>query len=253
MGDAVTIRDVARRANVSVATVSRALNGHAQRGRARSANASSASPRSSRTVPHHAARSLSSRRTHTIGVVLPDLHGEFFSELIRGIDGVAREHGLHLLVSSYHGHPEEQGDRAARDAWARRRPAGDVALRRRRQASCASELVASASRRARSTRICTGVGLSRARHRQLRRRARDDAAPGRQRLPPHRVHHRSRRTTSTPTNACAVITTRSPSLARAQPIGVAGRVRRSLRPRARDGAVARDRSRVPMRCSPPTT
>ena len=62
-----------------------------------------------RYSPHHAARSLSSRRTHTIGVVLPDLHGEFFSELMRGIDQVARERGLHLLVSSYHGHPEEQG------------------------------------------------------------------------------------------------------------------------------------------------
>src|SRR3546814_13311487 len=56
-----------------------------------------------------AARSLSSRRTHTIGVVLPDLYGEFFSELIRGIDQVARERGLHLLVSSYHGNQAEQG------------------------------------------------------------------------------------------------------------------------------------------------
>jgi len=61
-----------------------------------------------RYTPHHAARSLSSRRTNTVGVVLPDLHGEFFSELMRGIDGVARERGLHLLVSSYHGRPEEQ-------------------------------------------------------------------------------------------------------------------------------------------------
>jgi LacI family transcriptional regulator len=42
-------------------------------------------------------------------VVLPDLHGEFFSELMRGVDLVAREHDLHLLVSSYHGHPDEQG------------------------------------------------------------------------------------------------------------------------------------------------
>src|SRR3546814_673312 len=62
-----------------------------------------------RYSPHHAARSLSSRRTHTIGVVLPDLYGEFFSELIRGIDQVARERGLHLLVSSYHGNQAEQG------------------------------------------------------------------------------------------------------------------------------------------------
>jgi LacI family transcriptional regulator len=108
MGDAVTIRDVARLAQVSVATVSRALNGQqnvARNVRERVLEAA----RELKYVPHHAARSLSSRRTRTIGVVLPDLHGEFFSELMRGIDVVAREHDLHLLVSSYHGHPEEQG------------------------------------------------------------------------------------------------------------------------------------------------
>lgn len=107
MGDAVTIKDVARRAKVSVATVSRAINGHqnvAEPVRLRVLSIAT----ELRYSPHHAARSLSSRRTHTIGVVLPDLHGEFFSELMRGIDQVAREHGLHLLVSSYHGHPEEQ-------------------------------------------------------------------------------------------------------------------------------------------------
>ena len=102
-----TIKDVARRANVSVATVSRALNGHdnvadAVRRRVHAAASEL------RYAPHHAARSLSSRRTETVGVVLPDLHGEFFSELMRGIDQVAREAALHLLVSSYHGHPGEQ-------------------------------------------------------------------------------------------------------------------------------------------------
>lgn len=104
----VTIKDVARQANVSVATVSRALNGHenvAEAVRKRVIQVAS----QLRYSPHHAARSLSSRRTHTIGVVLPDLYGEFFSELMRGIDQVARERGLHLLVSSYHGNPEEQG------------------------------------------------------------------------------------------------------------------------------------------------
>ena len=105
---AVTIKDVAREARVSVATVSRALNGHenvAEAVRKRVLEVAA----TLRYSPHHAARSLSSRRTHTIGVILPDLHGEFFSELIRGIDQVARERGLHLLVSSYHGDPEEQG------------------------------------------------------------------------------------------------------------------------------------------------
>ena len=104
----VTIKDVARHANVSVATVSRALNGHpnvAEDVRRRILGVAE----QLRYSPHHAARSLSSRRTQTLGVVLPDLYGEFFSELMRGIDHVARERGLHLLVSSYHGNPQEQG------------------------------------------------------------------------------------------------------------------------------------------------
>ena len=104
----VTIKDVARVAEVSVATVSRALNGHSNVV-AEVRNRVLAVARDLRYTPNAAARSLSSRRTHTLGVVLPDLYGEFFSELVRGVDQVARMHGLHLLVSSYHGNPEEQG------------------------------------------------------------------------------------------------------------------------------------------------
>ena len=104
----ITIKDVARQANVSVATVSRALNGHENVAEAVRKRVIAVA-NELRYTPHHAARSLSRRRTNTIGVVLPDLHGEFFSELMRGIDHVARERGLHLLVSSYQGNPEEQG------------------------------------------------------------------------------------------------------------------------------------------------
>ncbi len=105
----VTIKDVAREANVSVATVSRALNGQHNVAESVRRRIQEVAQRL-RYTPHHAARSLSSRRTRTIGVVLPEVYGEFFSELVYGIDLVAREHGLHLLVSSYHGDPREQGD-----------------------------------------------------------------------------------------------------------------------------------------------
>ena len=105
----VTIKDVAREAQVSVATVSRALNGQDNVAEAVRHRVQVVAERL-RYTPHHAARSLSSRRTRTIGVVLPEVYGEFFSELIYGIDQVAREHKLHLLVSSYHGDPREQGD-----------------------------------------------------------------------------------------------------------------------------------------------
>jgi LacI family transcriptional regulator len=61
-------------------------------------------------VPHSGARSLITRRTQLLGVLLPDLYGEFFSELIRGIDLAARAHGFHILVSSSH---DNAGEAAA--------------------------------------------------------------------------------------------------------------------------------------------
>lgn len=101
-----TIRDVARIAEVSVATVSRVLNSPDVVSKATRARVEAAAAALD-YVPHSAARSLSTRRTDTIGVILPDLHGEFFSELIRGIDLATRERGLHLLLSHSHGDPNE--------------------------------------------------------------------------------------------------------------------------------------------------
>jgi LacI family transcriptional regulator len=98
---AATIKDVAREAKVSVASVSRALNGGHGVTDATGQRIREAALRL-RYVPHAAARTLITRRTNTIGALLPDLYGEFFSELIRGIDLAARARGLHLLVSSSH-------------------------------------------------------------------------------------------------------------------------------------------------------
>lgn len=107
MAAAVTIRDVAKAAGVSVATVSRALN-----------NRSNVAPevrthvvaiaRELNYVPHAGASSLSSRRTNMIGIVLPALHGEFISEFIRGVESVTRDQGFHLLVSGYHDSFDDQ-------------------------------------------------------------------------------------------------------------------------------------------------
>jgi LacI family transcriptional regulator len=101
-----TIRDVARLAEVSVASASRAMNGLGSVTDATRQKVLAAA-RMLRFVPHSGARSLSTQRTDTVGLVLPDLYGEFFSELIRGVDLAARERGLHLLVSNSHGDAEE--------------------------------------------------------------------------------------------------------------------------------------------------
>jgi LacI family transcriptional regulator len=99
----VTIKDVAREASVSVATVSRVLNG-AGIVRPETARRIKDVASALRYTPHGGARSLITRKTHTLGVLLPDLYGEFFSEVIRGIDFAARAKGFHILVSrSYEG------------------------------------------------------------------------------------------------------------------------------------------------------
>ena len=97
-----TIRDVARAAKVSIATVSRALNGHSNV-RANVREHVQAVATALGYVPHTGARSLSLAKTNAIGVMLPDLHGEFYSEALRGIDGEASARGLQLLLSNMHG------------------------------------------------------------------------------------------------------------------------------------------------------
>src|SRR3546814_461911 len=101
-----TLRDVAREAGVSAATAARAINGHSTvTGPPRAAVM--AAVKKLNFVPHSGARSLTRRKSDTVGVILPDLFGEFFSEIIRGIDLVAHEAGLHLLLGNMHGSAHE--------------------------------------------------------------------------------------------------------------------------------------------------
>lgn len=102
----VTIRDVAKEAGVSVATASRAMNNMSivtPQTRAKI----EAAAKKLEYVPHVGARSLTRQKTDTIGVILPDLFGEYFSELIRGIDMAVNAAGKSLLLSTMHGSAEE--------------------------------------------------------------------------------------------------------------------------------------------------
>jgi LacI family transcriptional regulator len=95
---AATIRDVARVSKVSIATVSRVFNDSTLvSGTTRQRVLASASRLG--YWPNGIARSLITSRTHTLGVLMPDLHGEFFSEVIHGLDLKARERGFHILVT----------------------------------------------------------------------------------------------------------------------------------------------------------
>ena len=102
----ITIKDVAREAGVSIATVSRVFNdiGPVEEGTRKRVRAIA---RKLKYVPNAAGRSLSTKRTDAIGVLLPDLFGEFFSEVLRGSDQTAQQSRYHLVVSSSHNNREE--------------------------------------------------------------------------------------------------------------------------------------------------
>ena len=92
-----TIADVALRAGVSIATVSRVLNGTAPVV-AETADRIRAAIDELHYVPRTAARILASRRTDTLGLLLPEIGGAFFSPLLRGIEAEARSAGFDLLI-----------------------------------------------------------------------------------------------------------------------------------------------------------
>lgn len=100
-GGGITIRDVAGKAGVSVASVSRAFNSLDNVREETKARIMAAASELG-YVPHAGARSLSIARTQAIGVVLPDLHGEFFSECVRGMDRAANRRGYLVLLSNMH-------------------------------------------------------------------------------------------------------------------------------------------------------
>lgn len=97
-----TIKDVAKEAGVSVATVSRVVN--------KSPKASKAAIESVNTAmkklgyrPNANARALVSKSTNTIGVMVGDVSDPFFGSLLKAVDTVAQAHQKHLLIGNgYH-------------------------------------------------------------------------------------------------------------------------------------------------------
>lgn len=95
------IKEIARRAKVSVATVSRALNDDPK-----------VTPETKRLVhkiadelnykPNIIARNFVKKTSNIIGLILPDITDEFFSELIKGVDEVTYQHNFFTMVISSH-------------------------------------------------------------------------------------------------------------------------------------------------------
>ncbi|KUP06703.1 catabolite control protein A [Bacillus coahuilensis m2-6] len=95
----VTIYDVAREASVSMATVSRVVNGNPN-----------VKPQTRKKVlevidrlgyrPNAVARGLASKKTTTVGVIIPDISNIFFAELARGIEDIATMYKYNIILSN---------------------------------------------------------------------------------------------------------------------------------------------------------
>ncbi len=99
-----TLRDVARELGLTIATVSRALNGLGPRYRisARTVEQVRAAARRLGYSPDPAARALRLRRSQTIGLVVPDLANPFFAAIAAAVESEAMKAGFVVLVADTH-------------------------------------------------------------------------------------------------------------------------------------------------------
>ncbi|AWV73476.1 catabolite control protein A [Latilactobacillus curvatus] len=95
----ITIYDVAREADVSMATVSRVVNGNP--------NVKPATRKKVLEVinrldyrPNAVARGLASKKTTTVGVIIPDVSDIYFASLARGIDDVATMYKYNIILAN---------------------------------------------------------------------------------------------------------------------------------------------------------
>ncbi|WP_019028870.1 LacI family DNA-binding transcriptional regulator [Colwellia piezophila] len=94
-----TIKDVARIAGVSVASVSRVLNNGPKVSQKTIANVTKVMKDLNYT-PNANARALVTQKSTTLGVVIPDLVDPFFASLAHGVEQVARKKKMQLLLST---------------------------------------------------------------------------------------------------------------------------------------------------------
>ena len=103
----VTIYDVAREARVSMATVSRVVNGN-QNVKPETRNKVNEVIKKLNYRPNAVARGLASKRTTTVGVIIPDISNVYYSQLARGLEDIATMYKYHSIISNSDNDPEKE-------------------------------------------------------------------------------------------------------------------------------------------------
>ncbi|MEO6801679.1 MAG: LacI family DNA-binding transcriptional regulator [Granulicella sp.] len=105
-------KELAKLAGVSAGTVSNVISGSTRVGE-RSRQKVLEAIQILGYQPNLIARSLRTNRTHTLGIVVPDITIPFFPKIIRGAESAARERGYFLIVLDSEGNPEREADMIA--------------------------------------------------------------------------------------------------------------------------------------------
>ncbi len=97
-----TIYDIAKKAGVSTATVSRALGEEREKVKPKTREKILKACKELNYQPNRVAKNLAKKSTGALGLVLPEIQGDFYTEIIRGVDEIAYSGGYNLIVSSSH-------------------------------------------------------------------------------------------------------------------------------------------------------
>ena len=98
-----TIKQIAKKANVSIATVSRALNNDVRVTEITREKVLRIS-NDLNYKPNLVARNFVKQTSYAIGLILPDISDEFFTDIIRGVDEITYKNGYYTMVASSHKH-----------------------------------------------------------------------------------------------------------------------------------------------------
>ncbi|MEH7014840.1 LacI family DNA-binding transcriptional regulator, partial [Neobacillus niacini] len=106
----ITIKDIARKANVSITTVSRVIN-------QKSEGIGEATRKKVLEIieeldyrPNRVARSMITNQTNTIGLIIPDIRNPFFPELVRGVEDLVNQHAYNVFLCNTDGDPKRELD-----------------------------------------------------------------------------------------------------------------------------------------------